>query len=152
MAMTRHTTRGEEQTNKTTMKEEQQTRMITVRSVGQMVVTNHVEDWRHLIYFYIWIPPIGGQGGCIEVVWSPLHIHHVLESILGLTGHRDSHSEAIIFYFMGNAPLTLLYSVIEKGGGWLWFLLKWNICLSKNKFGGISGILLGTIGAGIMVI
>lgn len=50
----------------------------------QRVVTNHVEYWRRLLYFYIWIPPtIGGQGVCIGVVWSPLKIHHNFQTLLG---------------------------------------------------------------------
>jgi hypothetical protein len=76
MAMAWHTTRGEgnskQGTNETTMKEEQQRRMITVRSVWQMVVTNHVDDWRRLLYFYIWIGATHGEA----------------PSVYGLSGHH----------------------------------------------------------------
>lgn len=53
MAMAWHTTRGEEQTNETTMEEQTETND-NGKIRWQMVVTNHVDDWRHLLYFYIY--------------------------------------------------------------------------------------------------
>ncbi|MCU4760341.1 hypothetical protein OCA26_30325 [Bacillus cereus] len=52
MAMAWHTTRGEEQTNETTMEEQTETND-NGKIRWQMVVTNHVDDWRHPLYFYI---------------------------------------------------------------------------------------------------